>query len=189
MTVFFLTRSGRGLIAAPMIDAATILTAARRRRIISGTGGRLRLRSSPLPPDLAPAASSFSRDTRSDPAAPSSSRSLPRCIRRHSSSPIGPRAWRLREARGFGRSAHGTATSRSRPRCRSASTIADDGTPSRLFHVARGNALAGLADGKIALAAGGQRRGRLCIAGLVRLARSGADLALSGRASDGHGHI
>jgi hypothetical protein len=33
MTVYILTKTGRGLIAAPMIDTATILIARRRRTI------------------------------------------------------------------------------------------------------------------------------------------------------------
>ena len=49
----------------------------------------------------------------------------------------------------------------------------------------RASQSAGKAGGRnIVLADGGHRRGRLCVARLVRLAGSGADLALPGRASD-----
>ena len=63
---------------------------------------------------------------------------------------------------------------------------ADDGTPHAAFHVARHNPLAKLADGKIVLADDRERGGRLCFGRLVRLAGSGADLALSGGASHRH---
>ena len=63
-------------------------------------------------------------------------------------------------------------------------TFADDGTPQAAFHVARHNPLVKLADGTTSVAAGRQRRRCLCVTRLVRLAGSGADLALSGGASD-----
>ena len=64
---------------------------------------------------------------------------------------------------------------------------ADDGTPhggvSR-----RASQSADQTGGRdIVLADGRERRGCLCLGGLVRLAGSGADLAVSGRASDRHG--
>ena len=61
---------------------------------------------------------------------------------------------------------------------------ADDGTPHAAFHVARHNPLAKLADGTSSWLLAVNGRGCLCVARLVRLAGSGADLALSGRASD-----
>ncbi|MEZ0103376.1 putative FMN-binding regulatory protein PaiB [Bradyrhizobium elkanii] len=62
-------------------------------------------------------------------------------------------------------------------------TYAADGTPRALFHVARHNPLIKLAGATSwLLAVNGARR--LCFAGLVRVTRSGADLALSGGASD-----
>ncbi len=119
-------------------------------------GGRLRLRYLPLPPDPLRGLS-LSEQTRSDPAAPTSSRSL-KCIRRPCSSPTAPRAWRLREARGFGTVC---AWDGAKPIASSLPfylVYADDGTPQAAFHVARGNPLARLADGKSSLADGGDRR-------------------------------
>ena len=66
-------------------------------------------------------------------------------------------------------------------------SYADDGTPIASFHVARGNALARLADGKSRWLLAVNGADAYVSAGLVRLARSGADLALSGRASDRYG--
>jgi hypothetical protein len=49
MTVYILTKTGRGLIAAPMIDTATILIARRRRTIAVWAESAFKI--SALPPD------------------------------------------------------------------------------------------------------------------------------------------
>ena len=128
-----------------MINASTIAIA-RRRRTSRGMGGRL---ASEI---VAPAAGSAPRHSlqaiaRSDPAAPSSKQEFARCIRPRCSSPIAPRASAFAEARGFGIVC---AWNGKRPVASSLPfylSHADDGTPQALFHVARHNPLATLADG------------------------------------------
>ena len=84
--------------------------------------------------------------TRSDPAAPTSSRSL-QCIRLLCSSPTAPRALRSRKRADSARSAPGTAPSRSHRRCRFTSTMPTTARRTRRFMSRVNNALAKLADG------------------------------------------
>jgi hypothetical protein len=111
-------------------------------------GDRSRLRSSPLPPDIRFRGIFLKSKIRGRPAAPSPSRSL---LKMYTPPPFKSdraAAIAFAQARGFGTICGwdgAKPVASSLPFCL---RFADDGTPIAAFHVARGNALARLADGK-----------------------------------------
>ena len=103
------------------------------------------------------------------------------------SSPIAPQALAFAQARGTGTVC---AWSGNKPVASSVPfilTSTSDGTPLAAFHVARGNPLAGLADGTSSWLLAVNGADAYVSADWYAFARPGADLALSGRASDGTG--
>ena len=146
-------------------------------------GGRLRLRSSPLPPDPI-RGSLVSPTTRSDPGGSSSTGAL-RCMSPPKFQPDRAACLafaagaRLRHRLRLGRPQAGR-----RRRCRS-DRLRHDGTPLLSFHVARAQPAAGSSrNGRTPWLMAVNGAGRLCVGRLVRLAGSGADLAVSERAPD-----
>src|SRR5581483_7273291 len=141
-----LTRSGRGLIAAPHDDVCDHPD--RRSPPHSrGMGGRLRLRQQPLPPDIFPRHLSQDQDTRSS----GGSFAKQEFAKMYTPPPFKSdraKAIAFAQARGFGTMCAfdgARPVASALPFCVS---FAADGTPIVSFHVARGNALARLGDGK-----------------------------------------